>query len=106
MALLGGFIGGGIVWLWTRPKIQGIEERLTRLESLEQRVWEFEQTYQGDVKKIEDEYTFLWNKIQELQKATSQIPETRERLEKLFSSLETVTDSKLNEKGYRLAHIV
>lgn len=105
-ALIGGVVGGGIVWLLTQPRVESLEKRVAKLESLEFRVREFETTYHSDVKRIEDEYKFLWSKIQDLQKATSQIPEMREKLESLLSRLETVTDSKLKEKGYHLAHVI
>ena len=101
-AIIGGLIGGGIVWLLTRPRVESLEKRVSKLESLEFRVQEFEATYHNDVKRIEDEYRFLLSKIQDLQKATSQIPEMRENIDSLLSRLKTVTDSKLREKGYLL----
>jgi len=109
-AIIGGVVGalvaGGIVWLFIRPRVESLEKRVSKLESLEFRVQEFEATYHSDVKRIDCEYQFLWSKIKDLKKTTSQIPEMRERLEFLLSRLETVTDSKLREKGYRLSHVV
>jgi len=99
-------VGGGIVWLLTRPRVESLEKRVTKLERLEFRVQEFEEMYHSDVNRIESEYKFLWSKIEDLQKATSRIPEMRENLELLRSRLEMVTDSKLREKGYHLAHVV
>jgi len=98
--IIAGAIGGAIVWLITRPKLENYEQRLSALEnrtaSVENRILEFQSTYHNDKADILYQYSLLKRDIEQL-KQTALPLERKKELDAWLNFLEEIKTKKMRE---------
>ncbi len=97
--LLGVGVTGGIAYVAYKVFVEpAMEELKRRIKLLEDRICEFETTYNRDLNAIKEEHAILYKQIQELRK-TALTLEMRQKVEELFCILAQAYQSKQTERG-------
>jgi|GEM_PF-5788737 len=81
---IGVAIGAGVVWVLAQPTIDELRRRVMLLEG---RIYEFQTRYETDSNRIREEYSLLYNQIQDLKKTTLTL-KMKQKVEELFYALE------------------